>query len=63
MNVDLMNPFLVGNIDLEVNLSTGGYFFRVAELLPSEVPIDKKAAGIACGEEKTACSVRFGKFA
>ena len=63
MNMNLMNPFPARNIDMEVNFTLGGLLFGIAELLPAEVPIGKEAAGVACGEEKTACSVRFGKFA
>ena len=63
MNMNLMNPFSARNIDLEVNFSVGGFFFGIAELMPGEVPIGKEAAGVACGEKKTACSVRFGQFA
>jgi len=63
VNLDLMNPSLTGDIDLEVNFSLRGFLFGVSQLMPGEVPISKEAAGVACGEKKTACSVRFGKFA
>ena len=63
VNLDLMNPSLTGDKDLEVNFSLRGFLFGIAELLPAEVPIGKEAAGVACGEKKTTGFVRIGKFA
>lgn len=38
-DMNLVNPLLAWNKDLEVDVTIGGYFFSFLDLFPGEVPI------------------------
>jgi len=60
-DMNLVNPLLAWNKDLEVDVTIGGYFLSFLDLFPGKVPVGKKSVGIAGGKKEAASSVGFGQ--
>jgi hypothetical protein len=61
-DLNLVDAFGAGNVDLQKDFAPGGFLFGIAELLPAKVPVGVKPAGIAGGEKNAAGAVTFGQF-
>jgi hypothetical protein len=61
-DMNLVNPFLSRDKNLQKNFPIRRLLFGVTELLPGEIPVGVKPSGVPGGQEEATGAVTFGEI-